>query len=77
MVDVPVATPVTTPDVLIVATPVLTLLHTPPRSPVGSASAMVAVGQTTSPPVIAPALGAGFTVTTTVAATVPQLLVTV
>lgn len=57
--------------------PGLTLLHTPPISPVGSPSVIVAAGQTTKPPVIAPALGKGFTVTTAVAAAVPQLFVTV
>ena len=77
MVVVPLATPVTTPVTLMVAMPGLTLLHTPPASPVASARVMFAVGHTTSPPVIAPAFGSGFTVTAAVAAAVPQLLVTV
>ncbi len=71
----PAATPVTTPVALTVATPVDTELHTPPVA--ASVKLVVVVGQITSPPVIVPATGAGFTVTTAVAATVPQLLVTV
>lgn len=77
MVDVPGITPVTKPDAPTVATPGDTELHTPPGSPVASASSVVAVVQTVSVPVIAPALGFGLTVTTTVAASEPQLLVTV
>ena len=52
-------------------------VHTPPASPDALLRAAVAVGQTVKVPVIAPALGSGFTVTTLVAAAVPQLLVTV
>ncbi len=74
MVDVPAATPVTTPVALTVATPVDTELHTPPIA--ASVKLVVVVGQTTRPPVIVPATGAGLTVTTAVAAAVPQLLVT-
>ena len=70
----PVATPVTRPVALTVALAGLTLLHIPP--PAASVSAVVAAGQTDRTPVMLPALGAGFTVTTTVAAAVPQLLVT-
>ena len=72
----PALAPVTTPDVPIVATLVVTLLHTP-RSAVGLLNAVVAVGHTIAVPVILPALGSGLTVTTVVAAAVPQLLVTV
>jgi len=75
MVEVPAAMPVTTPVALTVATPVETELHIPPVA--ASVKLVVVVGQSVRPPVIVPALGAGFTVTTTVAATVPQLLVTV
>ncbi len=77
MVDVPAAIPVTTPVALTVATPVDTELHTPPALPVGSLNVIVAVGQTIREPLIAPAFGTGFTVTTAVAAAVPQLLTTV
>ena len=76
MVVVPAATPVTTPAELIVATLVV-LLHTPPVVPVGSLKVVVVAGQRVSVPDIVPATGAGFTVTCAVAATVPQLLVTV
>ena len=75
MVVVPGAIPVTTPVALIVATPVLTLLHIPPGVP--SLRLVVAVGHTVKVPVIVPALGVALTVTTAVAAAVPQLLVTV
>lgn len=75
MIDVPAVTPVTIPDVPTAATPGDTELHTPP--PAASASGVVAEGHTVKVPVIAPALGERFTVTTAVAAAVPQLLVTV
>ena len=75
MVDVPDAIPVTTPVALTVATPVDTELHTPPVA--ASVRLMVDVAHTVSRPVMIPADGDGFTVTTAVAATVPQLLVTV
>ena len=75
MVEVPAATPVTTPVPLTVAIPGLTLLQVPPAA--ASVRLVVVVGHTISPPVILPAFGDGFTVTTTVAAAVPQLLVTV
>ncbi len=52
-------------------------VHTPPASPVGLLNAAVAKGHVTGVPVTAPAFGSGFTVTILVAATVPQLLVTV
>ncbi len=75
MVDVPEVIPVTTPVALTVATPVDTELHTPPAA--ASVKLVLVAGQSVRPPVIVPAFGAGFTVTTAVAATVPQLLVTV
>ena len=58
-----------------VATAGATELQTPPLDP--SLRVVVAVGHTVAVPLIAPALGNGFTVTTFVAAVVPQLLVTV
>ena len=67
--------PVTTPVALTVATPVDTELHRPPA--VASLRLVVVAGQITSPPLIVAADGAGLTVTTAVAAAVPQLLVTV
>jgi len=62
------------------ATPIVAILdglqlHTPPLT--RSESMVVAVGHTVNVPMIVPALGNGSTVTTDVAATVPQLLVTV
>lgn len=77
MVVVPAAIPVTTPEVFTIAMLVAVLLHVPPAVPVGSLSVMVAAGQTNNTPDMAPATGVGFTVTGIVAATVPQLLVTV
>ena len=74
MVDVPAATPVTMPVAPAVAIPGDTELHTPPAD--ASVKLVVVVGQTTNPPVIVPATGDGLTVTTAVAAAVPQLLVT-
>lgn len=62
---------------LIVAILVVVLLHTPPGVPVGSLNIMLAAGHTVNVPDITPATGFGFTVITLVAATVPQLLVTV
>ena len=75
MVVVPAAMPVTIPDVPIVAVAVVTELHTPP--PAALLKVVVLVGHTVNMPVIVPALGDGLTVTTLVAAAVPQLLVTV
>ena len=75
IVVVPGATPVTIPVAPTVATAGVTALHTPP--PAALVNAVVAVGQTISVPVILPALGDGSTVTTTVAAAVPQLFTTV
>ena len=75
IVAVPAVTPVTTPEVPIVATPVGILLHAPP--PAASVSAVVAVAHTIGVPVMIPAEGMAITVTTVVAAVVPQLLLTV
>ena len=75
MVDVPAATPVTTPVALTVAMPGDTELQVPPV--VASVKFVVVKGQATNTPVIVPAFGEALTVTTAVAATVPQLLVTV
>ena len=75
MVAVPPLTPVSTPLADTVAMPVAPLLHAPDGA--ASVSAVVTVGHTVNVPVIVPALGDGFTVTTAVAAAVPQLLVTV
>ena len=69
MIDVPAATPVTTPVALIVATPVLTLLHTPPGVPVGLLRVVVVVGHTVMVPAILPRLGPALTVTTITAPT--------
>ena len=75
MVVVPAESPVITPVLPAVATLVLLLLHVPPL--VRSDKVIVAVGQTTDGPVIVPADGVVLTVTTTVAAAAPQLLLTV
>jgi hypothetical protein len=72
---VPDATPVTTPVASIVATAVVVLPHTPPDA--ASLSGVVVSSQTDVVPVIVPATGNGSTVTTVVAAAVPQLFVTV
>lgn len=75
MVAVPAATPVTVPVVLIVAMLIAVLLQAPPVA--GSVKFVLVPGQTENIPVIAPATGSGFTVTTTVAATVPHTVATV
>ena len=76
MVVVPVATPVTTPSVPIVATPVLVLLHTPMA--IASLSDVVPGRHIAGTPDIAAGVaGSGFTVTTAVAAVLPQLFVNV
>lgn len=75
MVAVPVDTPVTMPVLLTVAIPAALLLHTPPV--VASVKGVVAPVHTVAVPVMVPALGKGFTVTTAVALPLPQLLVTV
>ena len=75
MVVLPEAIPLTTPVALTEPTDGVTLLHAPPAAP--SVSAVLAPAQTTGVPVIVPAFGNALTVTTCVAAAVPQLLVTV
>ena len=73
---VPALRPVTIPEVLTVPTAVLVLLHTPPA--VASLRDVVApVHAVAVPETGAGAAGVVFTVTSTVAARVPQLLVTV
>ena len=62
--------PVTTPVVFTVAIPGAVLLHMPPVA--GSVKLILVPGQTVDIPVITPDTGPGFTVTTAVAATVPQ-----
>ena len=71
----PVATPVTTPALLTVASAALLLLQVPPV--VASVSVMVAPVHTIAGPVMVPADGAGLTVSACVATAVPQLVVTV
>ena len=73
----PAAIPVTTPEELTMAIPGAVLLHVPPIVPVGSLNVTVLAGQSDNVPDIAPATGIGSTVTGAVAATVPQLFVTV
>ena len=75
MVDVPDATPLTSPLLFTVAAAVLVLLHMPPVVP--SLNDVVEPTHTVAVPLIVPATGNGLTVTTCVAATVPQVLVTV
>jgi hypothetical protein len=74
MVAVPTVTPVTTPLLLTVAL-LLLLLHAPPLAALDNV--MVEPVLTLDEPVIEPALGVGFTVTTAVAELPPQLLLTV
>jgi len=76
MVDVPEATPPTSP-LITVAAAIFVLLHTPPDEPVPSPRNVVEPAQIVAVPVIVPAAGNGLTVTTWVAAAVPQLLDTV
>ena len=73
----PASTPVTTPVLPTVAMIIALLLQVPPASPVRSVRFVVAPGQTVNVPVMAPAFGAGLTVTIAVAARVLQILVTV
>ena len=75
MVAVPADTPVTVPVVPTVATVVAVLLHAPPV--VASLNPVVEPAQTVAVPVMVPADGNGLTVTTLVAAAIPQPLVTV
>ena len=58
----PVATPVTTPEPVTVATPVLALLHVPPLAPVASERLMVPPIQAAVGPDIEPISGRGNTV---------------
>ena len=78
IVAVPALTPVTKPELLFtVATPVLLLLHVPPGVPVVLDNCVVLPLQTVVVPVIVPAIGAAFTVTTAAVVTgPPQLLLT-
>ena len=75
MVVVPVEIPLTTPEVLTVPVDGLELVHKPPVD--ASVSAVFAPTQTVSVPDMVLAPGNGLTVTTCVAAAVPQLLATV
>jgi hypothetical protein len=59
--DEPAVTPVTTPVALTVATAAVPLVQVPPL--VASAKVVFAPTHTVRPPVMVPALGAGFTVT--------------
>jgi hypothetical protein len=74
IVAVPVDTPPTVPPIA-VAMPVLALLHTPPVAP--SVNEVVDPAHTIAVPVIVPADDVPLTVTTWVAAVVPQVFVTV
>jgi hypothetical protein len=67
----------TVPEVFTVPWAKTVLLHVPPASPVASLNTIEYVGHTVIVPAIAPGLGKGLTVTLTVAAAIPQLLVTV
>lgn len=76
MVVVPCATPVTTPVAAsTVAIPGAVLLHVPPLFPL-ELKLMVDETQTADKPLMAPASGSEFTVTTIPAVDEPQLLVT-
>ena len=75
MVIVPADTPFTLPDPSTVATPVAVLLQAPPEAV--SLKPVTELTHTVAVPVIVPADGNGLTVTTSVAAAVPQPLVTV
>ena len=74
MVDVPEITPQTLPPLVTVATEVLALLQRPPVA--ASVNNVDDPAQTVAVPLIVPAAGEAFTVTTWVAAAVPQELVT-
>ena len=75
MFTLPPDAPDTTPPDVTVATAVLLLVHTPP--PAASEKVVVAPTQIADEPlVIVPATGSGLTVIAAVAASVPQLLVT-
>ena len=74
MVTEPTDSPVTTPVVLTVATDGLLLDHEPPVIP--GVSVVVAPGHVMVAPVNVVVVGSGLTVNESVAAVVPQLLVT-
>ena len=74
MVDVPDATPLTSPLLFTVAAEVLVLLHAPPVAP--SLNDVVDPAHRVAVPLMVPADDVPLTVTTSVAATVPQVLVT-
>ena len=74
MVDVPGAAPNTWPEPSTVAMEVVLLLQLPPVAP--SVKEVDEPAQTVAAPLIVPADGSGLTVTTCVAAAVPQLFVT-
>ena len=76
MVVVPAAIHVTTPPEETVPTAVLVLLHVPPPVPL-AVSVVVAPTHTVAVPLMVPGVASGLTVTTCVAATEPQPLVTV
>lgn len=75
MVDVPAVTPVSVPAASMVATAVLELLHTPPL--VALLNTVVLPTTIDAEPEMLPAPGVVCTVTMTVAAALPQVLVTV
>ena len=75
MVVLPADTPVTLPEPSTAPTDKVTLLHTPPVA--ASVKAVFEPAHTIGVPVMVPAFGIGLTVTTWVAAAVPQLLATV
>jgi len=74
MVAEPVATPVTSPDVLTVAMPVASLLHVPPT--VASVYVELAPTHIGLVPLIEATVGKPLTVTAVVTEVVPQLFVT-
>ena len=76
MVVVPAAIPVTTPPDETVPTAVLVLVNVPPPVPL-AVSVVVAPTHTVAVPLMVPGVANGLTVTTCVAATDPQPLVTV
>lgn len=76
IVALPAATPVTTPVVAFtVATFVVVLVHVPPLFPL-ALKLMVDPAHTDEAPLMVPASGSEFTVTTIEATDEPQLLVT-
>ena len=75
MIVVPDDRPATKPVASTVAVDGIVLVHAPPIE--ASVNAVFDPAQTVGVPVIAPAFGSALTVTTCVAAAVPQLLVIV